>query len=288
MSGFIAAVVQMQSGVDLDRNIDAMEAGIREAASQGATYIQTPEMTGLVQQDREAFFASVKDEDNDPVAPHASALAAELGVTVHVGSTPILIGDRMAANRAYIFAPNGALQASYDKIHMFDVDLDNGESWRESAVYQPGVKGVITQVGGAKLGLSICYDCRFPELHTAYARAGVEVLTGPSCFTRQTGKAHWHVLLRSRAIETGAFMIAAAQGGDLEDGRETYGHSLIINPWGEVIAEVDGEQPGVALAEIDVKAVAAARSKIPNLVNNREFKIDIADVPTQGQAENAA
>ena len=188
MSSFVAAVVQMQSGIDLDRNISAMEAGIREAAAQGATYIQTPEMTGMVQQVRDAFFSSVKDEQNDPVAPKASALAAELGVTVHVGSTPILVGERMAANRAYVFAPNGVLQASYDKIHMFDVDLDNGESWRESAVYQPGTKGVITSVNGAKFGLSICYDCRFPELHTAYARSGVEVLTGPSCFTRQTGK----------------------------------------------------------------------------------------------------
>ncbi len=284
MSPFVAAVVQMRSGIHMDKNIAAMEAGIREAAGLGATYIQTPEMTGLVQQDREAFFGEAKDEVSDPVAPRASALAAELGVTVHVGSTPIRLGERMAANRAYVFAPNGDLQARYDKIHMFDVDLDNGESWRESAVYQPGTKAVSTSIDGIQFGLAICYDCRFPELHTAYARSGVEVLTGPSCFTRQTGKAHWHALLQSRAIENGAFMIAAAQGGDLEDGRETFGHSLIVNPWGEIIAEVDSEEPGVATAVIDVNEVTAARSKIPNLVNNRSFVLTQADV----KAENIA
>jgi len=273
MSKFTAAVVQMSSGTDMAANIEAMEAGIRDAAAQGAHYIQTPEMTGLVQQHRDAFFAAVKSEDDDPVAPAASRLAAELGVTVHVGSTPILVGDKMAANRAYLFAPDGSQLATYDKIHMFDVDLDNGESWRESAVYRPGTRAVITRVGGASMGLAICYDCRFPELHTTYGRAGVEVLTGPSCFTRQTGRAHWHALLRSRAIENGAYMIAAAQGGDLADGRETYGHSIIINPWGEVIGEVDGEQTGIAIAEIDTDAVAAARGKVPNLVNNRPFKL---------------
>ena len=241
-------------------------------------------MTGLVQQKRKPFFETIREEADDPVGPAASRLAKELGVTVHVGSTPIRVGDQMAANRAYLFGPNGELRASYDKIHMFDVDLANGESWRESAVYQPGTKGVTVDMDGALIGLAICYDCRFPELHTAYARLGVEVLTGPSCFTRQTGKAHWHALLRSRAIENGAYMIAAAQGGDLEDGRETYGHSIIINPWGEVIAEVKGEKPGIALAEIDTLQVAQARDRIPNLVNNRTFSI----VNSSGDAENVA
>lgn len=273
MAKFKAAVVQMRSGIDLATNIAAMEQGIREAASQGATYVQTPEMTGLVQQDRETFFDVVQYEADDPVGPAASALAAELGITVHVGSTPIRVSEDQAANRAYIFGPDGKESARYDKIHMFDVDLDNGESWRESAVYQPGKAGTMVEIDGAQFGLTICYDCRFPELHTAYARAGVEVLTGPSCFTRQTGRAHWHALLRSRAIENGAYMIAAAQGGDMEDGRETFGHSLIINPWGEVIAEVLGEEPGIAIAEIDTDQVHAARGKVPNLVNNRSFTI---------------
>ncbi|MEP1090257.1 MAG: carbon-nitrogen hydrolase family protein [Rhizobiaceae bacterium] len=276
MATFTAAVVQMSSGTDIEKNVAAMETGIREAASQGASFIQTPEMTGMVQQKRVAFFQALQDEANDPVAPAAAKLAAELGVTIHIGSTPIRVGEKMAANRSYLFGPDGSQLATYDKIHMFDVDLDNGESWRESAVYQPGTRGVTVEAEGALMGLAICYDCRFPELHTAYARLGVEVLTGPSCFTRQTGKAHWHALLRSRAIENGAFMIAAAQGGDLEDGRETFGHSIIINPWGEVIAEVSGEKPGVALAQIDTLQVAQARAKIPNLLNNRAFSIESA------------
>ena len=284
MAKFTAAVVQMRSGTNVETNIEAMEAGIREAAAQGATFIQTPEMTGLVQQKRVAFFEALRDEDTDPVAPTAAKLARELGVTVHIGSTPIRVAEKMAANRSYLFGPDGSQLATYDKIHMFDVDLDNGESWRESAVYQPGTKGVIAEAEGAVIGLAICYDCRFPELHTAYARSGVEVLTGPSCFTRQTGKAHWHSLLRSRAIENGAYMIAAAQGGDLEDGRETFGHSIIINPWGEVIAEVTGEEPGVALAQIDTLQVAQARAKIPNLVNNRTFSI----VNLDSKSENVA
>ena len=284
MAKFTAAVVQMSSGVDMSENISAMEALVRDAAGQGASYIQTPEMTGLVQQDRDAFFKAAVEESNDPVFKASSALAKELGITLHIGSTPLLVGEKKAANRAFVFGTDGECRARYDKIHMFDVDLDNGESWRESAVYQPGEKGVVLNVDGAELGLAICYDCRFPELHTAYARAGVEVLTGPSCFTRQTGQAHWHTLLRSRAIENGAFMIAAAQGGDLEDGRETFGHSLIVNPWGEVVAEVANEAPGVALAEIDTEQVKAARAKIPNLVNNRPFAIEEADK----SAEHAA
>jgi len=284
MSNFIAAVVQLSSGTNMQANIAAMESGVREAAAQGATYIQTPEMTGLVQQNRKAFFDTVCDEANDPVAPAASQLAKELGVTVHIGSTPIQIAPQKAANRSYLFGPDGQLRASYDKIHMFDVDLANGESWRESAVYQPGTQGVTVDVEGALFGMAICYDCRFPELHTAYARLGVEILTGPSCFTRQTGSAHWHALLRSRSIENGAYMIAAAQGGDLEDGRETFGHSIIIDPWGKIIAEVAGEEPGIALAEIDTLQVVQARERIPNLVNNRAFSI----VDTGSNAENVA
>lgn len=273
MANFIAAVVQMRSGVDLSTNIEVMEKSVRTAAAEGAVYVQTPEMTGLVQQDRQAFFQVLPNEGNDPVERKAAELSRELEITLHIGSTPVRVGSQMAANRSYLFGPDGQKKASYDKIHMFDVDLDNGESWRESAIYRPGKQAVITDVQGTSLGMAICYDCRFPELHTAYARAGVEILTGPSCFTRQTGKAHWHTLLRSRAIENGAFMVAAAQGGDLEDGRETFGHSLIINPWGEVVAEVSGEEPGIALAEIDTDEVTRARAKIPNLVNNRSFEL---------------
>ena len=273
MAKFKAAVVQMRSGVDMATNVAEMQQLVRTAASKGAQYVQTPEMTGLVQQSRKEFFASVVDQASDPVVAAGSQLAKKLGIHLHIGSTPILVEDGRAANRAFVFAPDGGLLATYDKIHMFDVDLDNGERWRESAVYRPGETAVTADVLGAKLGLTICYDVRFPELHTAYARKGVDVLTGPSCFTRQTGQAHWHVLLRSRAIECGAFMIAAAQGGDMEDGRSTFGHSLIVNPWGEIIAEIEGEEPGFAMADINTDDVAAARGKVPNLVNNRSYSL---------------
>jgi len=266
----------MRSGVSMPANIEAMTHLVSAAAKAGADYVQTPEMTGLVQKNRAEFFQTAVHDERDPVLKAAADLAKELGIVLHVGSTAIRVGDDKAANRAAVFGPDGTRLAQYDKLHMFDVDLDNGESWRESAVYQPGRQGVMLDVLDARFGLGICYDCRFPALHNAYAKAGVEVLTSPSCFTRQTGRAHWHVLMRSRAIENGAFMISAAQGGDMEDGRETYGHSIIVNPWGEVIAEIANEEPGFALATIELSEVAAARAKIPNLKNQRSFDLELA------------
>ncbi|MEL6750471.1 MAG: carbon-nitrogen hydrolase family protein [Pseudomonadota bacterium] len=273
MSRFIAAVVQMRSGTDPQANIDAMETGVRQAAAQGATFVQTPEMTGMVQARRSAFFDALKVEEDDPLVPRAAKLAKELGVHIHIGSTPVLADDGRAANRAFLFAPDGEIIATYDKIHMFDVDLDNGESWRESAVYNPGNYAVLAEMGDTKIGMGICYDCRFPSLSHQYAIGGAQVLAYPSCFTRQTGRAHWHTLLRARAIETGSFVIAAAQGGDHEDGRETYGHSLIIGPWGDVLAEVEGEEPGIAVAEIDTARSDEARAKIPNLKNDAAYRV---------------
>lgn len=273
MTRFNAAVVQMRSTTDIDENLASLDALVRQAADMGADYVQTPEMTGLVQQNRKAFFATAKKADEDPVFEASAELARELGITLHIGSTPIILSDSQAANRAALFAPDGSLIETYDKIHMFDVDLDNGESWRESAVYQPGTRAVIAPVCGALMGMGICYDIRFPELYRNYACSGAEVLTAPACFTRQTGRAHWHVLQRSRAIENGAFMISAAQGGDHQDGRATFGHSIIVDPWGEVLAEVSGEKPGVAMAIIDTQLVHQARQKIPNLKNVRPFEL---------------
>lgn len=287
-ASFKAAVVQMRSGVDPAANLEQMTRLVREAASAGADYIQTPEMTGLVQQQRKPFFETVRTQSDDVLVKAASALAKELGITLHIGSTAIRLSDTKAANRAFLFGPDGVLIETYDKMHMFDVDLDNGESWRESAVYQPGEAAKLVDVCGAKTGLAICYDCRFPALHLAYALAGAEVLTGPSCFTRQTGEAHWHVLLRSRAIENGAYMIAAAQGGAMEDGRETFGHSIIIAPWGRVIAEVEGDEPGFAIADIDTAQVAAARAKIPNLRNQQDITLVDAVTRTGALPERAA
>lgn len=268
------ACVQMRSGVLIAQNIEVMDALVRQAAGEGASYIQTPEMTGILQKNRKGLFAEIAAQENDLLVQHSAKLAKELGIWLHIGSHAVLVCEQKAANRAFLFSPTGELVATYDKIHMFDVDLDNGESWRESKVYQPGEKSCLVFKDDFKLGMSICYDIRFPYLYREYALKGAQILAGPAAFTRQTGRAHWHILQRSRAIENGAFIISAAQGGDHEDGRETYGHSVIINPWGEVIAELPHEEPGFISAEIDLNEVIQARQKIPNLKNAREFNLE--------------
>jgi predicted amidohydrolase len=265
------AAVQMRSGTSPERNAADMERMVRDAAGQGATYVQTPEMTGALVRDPEARAAIFTGEDHDGVVAAARRLARELGIFLHIGSTAILRADGRLANRALLFGPDGTRIASYDKIHMFDVDLDGGESWRESSAYEPGTQSMTADLGGVTLGFAICYDLRFPQLFRAEALAGAEILSVPAAFTRQTGEAHWHVLIRARAIENGAFVVAAAQGGRHEDGRETYGHSLIVDPWGRILAEADHDEPGVIVAGIDTAEVAAARARIPNLKNARDF-----------------
>ena len=275
---FRVACAQMRSGRTVADNIAAAEALIREAAAGGARYVLTPEMTNLLERDRAAVLAKVASEADDTTLTRLSALAAELGIVVHVGSLAIHTPEGLA-NRAFVIGPDGAVIAKYDKIHMFDVDLANGESWRESNTYQPGEQAVVVDLPGSgdagadlRLGLAICYDLRFPQLFRALAKAGSGLLAVPAAFTRQTGEAHWHVLLRARAIECGAYVVAAAQGGTHEDGRETYGHSLIVDPWGVVVAEA-GTEPGVIFADIDPAKVAEARSRIPALKNDRLFAV---------------
>ncbi len=272
MGIFKAAAVQMRSGESVERNARDFEGFVREAASNGAAYVQTPEMTGALVRDKEARKSAFASEDKDPIAATAARLSAELGIAIHVGSTAILRSDGKLANRAFLFGPDGALVARYDKIHMFDVDLDKGESWRESSAYEAGTTAAIADLPFARLGMAICYDLRFPQLFRAEALAGANVLTVPAAFTRQTGEAHWHILLRARAIENSAWVIAAAQGGKHEDGRETYGHSLIVDPWGRIVAEAANDEPGVIVAEIDPQASVDARRKIPNLKNARDFE----------------
>lgn len=274
MSLIKVAALQMRSGMDPADNARAFEAMVREAAAAGARYVQSPEMTGGLVRDRDTLRSILRSEADDVVAGTASRLAAELGIAIHVGSTAIALDGGKFANRAFLFAPDGSLVTTYDKIHMFDVDLDNGESWRESMTYRPGGRAVVATLDDARIGLAICYDLRFPQLFQAQARAGAEILTVPAAFTRQTGEAHWHVLLRARAIENGAFVIAAAQGGRHEDGRETYGHSMVVDPWGRIIAEAGHDEPAVVMAEIDTAASAAARRKVPNLRNARDFRLD--------------
>jgi len=278
MSVFKAAAVQMRSGTDVGRNARTFEEMVRDAAGQGACYVQTPEMTGAIVRDKEARAAAFTTQDRDVIAAAAARLSAELGIYLHVGSTAILRDDGKLANRALLFGPDGGLIASYDKIHMFDVDLDKGESWRESSAYEPGKQAVVANLPIARLGFAICYDLRFPQLFRAEALAGASVLTAPAAFTRQTGEAHWHVLLRARAIENGAWVVAAAQGGLHEDGRETYGHSMIVDPWGRIVAEAAHDEPGVVIAEIDADASVAARRRIPNLKNARDFTVEAVEV----------
>jgi predicted amidohydrolase len=279
---FSAALVQLRSGREIAPNMAVAEDLIRAAAAEGAEYIQTPENTALMELSTERLFERIRPEAETAILGDFSALARDLKVWLHVGSVAIRVGERKAANRAFLFAPDGSVAARYDKIHMFDVDLPSGESYRESKNYAPGATAVAVRLPWGVLGVTTCYDLRFPEHYKALARAGADLLAVPSAFTRVTGEAHWHVLLRARAIETGCFVLAAAQGGVHENGRATYGHSLIISPWGEILAEA-GNEPGVISAMIDIGEVASARQRIPALDHVREF-----DVRLFGSREAAA
>jgi predicted amidohydrolase len=270
---FTAACVQMRSGRDPLANRDAAVALVREAADAGAHYVQTPEMTSLVERSKASLFEKVTAQDDDPTLAALREVARERGIVIQIGSLAVRNGDKVA-NRAFLIDGQGAITASYDKLHLYDVDLPNGERWRESATYTGGACAVVADTPWAPVGLAICYDIRFPALYRALAEAGATILTAPACFTQQTGEAHWHVLHRARAIETGSFMISAAQGGHHEDGRDTYGHSLIVDPWGKVLADANGAEPGVILAEIDLSRVTDARARIPALQHARPFTVE--------------
>ncbi len=265
-------LVQMRTGRHVDANIEMATSLIRQAARDGASYVQTPETTNLMELDRARLFATLQDEASDPTLAAMRDLARELGIHLHLGSLALKVSENRAVNRGILIAPDGTVVARYDKIHMFDVDLPDGESYRESNSYQPGETAVLAAVGDLKIGLTICYDLRFPALYRALAESGAAVLTVPAAFTRPTGEAHWHVLLRARAIETGCYVLAAAQGGRHEHGRDTYGHSLVVDPWGRIIAE-GGTDPGVILAELDLAEVDAARARIPSLRHGRRFEM---------------
>ena len=270
-----AALVQLRSGRSVDANLEAAERLIRQAAAGGAVYVQTPENTALMELKPELTLQTAQTEEASAALARFRALARELGIFLHIGSLAIKLDATRVANRSYLIDPKGEVAARYDKLHMFDVDLAGGESHRESATCRPGGKAVVVDLPFGRLGLSICYDLRFPQLYRALALEGAEFMAIPAAFTKQTGEAHWHVLNRARAIETGAFVLAATQGGLHENGRATFGHSLIVSPWGEVLAEA-GEEPGVIFAEIDLAASAEARTRIPVLKHGREFEIEIA------------
>jgi deaminated glutathione amidase len=244
---------------------------VREAAAQGARLIATPEGTNILQKDKAQLLPQLTPLAQDPVVGGLREAARENGVWVLVGSALVLREDGKAANRQALIDPSGAIAKTYDKLHMFDVDLPTGETARESETYEPGDCAVLAQVDGLKLGMTICYDLRFPALYRALALAGAQVLAIPAAFTRPTGEAHWEVLMRARAIETGSYVIAPAQGGFHEDRRGTWGRSIVVGPWGEVVAKLDHDEPGVLVAEIDPAAVARARAAIPVLENARAF-----------------
>ena len=269
---FKAAMIQMRSGLSPAANLEAAVRMIGEAKSAGADYVQTPEMTNIMELKRERLFASIVEEAADTSLATLRELARKLAIYIHVGSLAIKLMPEKAVNRSFLIAPTGEIAARYDKIHMFDVDLAGGESYRESRNYRPGEQAVLSDLPWGRLGLTVCYDLRFPALYRALAEAGATMLAIPSAFTQQTGEAHWHVLNRARAIENGCFVFAAAQGGKHENGRETYGHSLIVDPWGRILAE-GGAEPGVVMAEIELADVAKARARIPSLQHGRRFEI---------------
>ncbi len=271
-SVFRAALVQMCAGRDVARNVSDAVALIGEAAAQQAAYVQTPECTTLMEVDTERLMAETKPEAGNASLAAFSQAAADKKIWLHIGSMAVKIGERRLANRSYLFAPNGDVSARYDKIHMFDVDLGKGEVYSESVNYQAGSNAVISELPWGRLGLTICYDLRFPALHRALAKAGASFIAGPAAFTRITGEAHWHTLLRARAIETETFILAAAQGGRHENGRETFGHSLIISPWGEILGE-GGTEPSVVIGDIDTQRIDEVRRKIPSLTHDRIFSV---------------
>ena len=267
---FKAACIQLRSTDDVAENIRDTVRWVREVAARGATFIATPENTTLMAPDGGAKLAQSFDEAHDPALPVFSALAKELKVWLLIGSLAIKVSDSKTANRSFLFAPDGSIRARYSKIHLFDVQLASGETYRESNTVAGGGEAVVADTDMGKVGLSICYDLRFPQLYRKLAQKGAFIFTVPSAFTVPTGRAHWHVLQRARAIENGAFVIAPAQGGIHANGRKTFGHSLIVSPWGDVLAEA-GTEPGVIVADIDPALADDARAKVPNLQHDREF-----------------
>lgn len=269
------AALQMRSGTSPKANIAALAKLVAEAAQKGARYVLSPEVTICFAESPEGLARLAGPFKDNPALPSLAEIARRHHIWLHLGSMAVALPDGRFANKSLLFNPRGVIAASYDKIHLFDASLPGVKAYRESATYAPGAEAVLGEAAGLKLGFSICYDLRFPALYRALAEAGAEVLSVPAAFTVPTGQAHWRVLLRARAIETGCYVIAAAQGGLHDNGRATYGHSMIVDPWGEVIAEIEGDAPGVLVASIDPERVAAARRSVPALANARPFSLSV-------------
>jgi deaminated glutathione amidase len=272
-NSFSIALVQMRAGTQPVQNIIDASAMIREAAAKGAQLVCTPENTHLIQTDRRLFLQTISEEDNEPALQAFCDLAKELGIFLLLGSLIIKVSPGKAANRSFLINPQGEIVSRYDKIHLFDVTINDRETWHESDYTRAGTRAVIAKAGLATLGLTICYDLRFAALYRLLAQKGANVLTVPSAFTRVTGRAHWEVLLRARAIECGAYVLAPAQGGVHEDGRRTYGHSMVVDPWGEVIATLDHDEPGVLLADLDLQKCVTVRQRLPALTLDAKYDL---------------
>ena len=276
-------LVQLRTPATLVEALAHVAPLVRQAADRGARFLATPEATNILERSRPRLAAEIRSLDDDPVVQGLRALAAELDVELLIGSALVRRDDGGFANRSVLIGPSGEIQATYDKIHMFDVDLPTGERHRESALYTPGDRAVMADTAFGPLGMTICYDVRFPALYRALAEAGAVVIATPAAFTRPTGEPHWETLLRARAIENGAYVLAPAQGGLHADGRATWGRSLVVAPWGDVVAKLDHDDPGVLIAELDLPKVAAARDAIPVLRNGRAFvRPDAAAPPEDG------
>ena len=271
-SAFKIGLVQMRSGLLTAANLAAVRGLIEQAVEAGAQYVLTPEMTNIMEVKRERLFAAITDEENDPTLAALRETARKHAIYLHIGSLAIKVSPDKAANRSFLIDRRGEIIARYDKIHMFDVDLANGESYRESNNFRPGELAMLADLPWGRLGLTVCYDLRFPSLYRALAEAGATFLSIPAAFTKQTGEAHWHVLMRARAIENGCFVFAAAQGGRHENGRATFGHSLVVDPCGQILTEA-GSDPGIIVADVDPAVVATARARIPSLLHGRRFEI---------------
>ena len=269
------AALQMRSGTEPEDNLAALEKLVAEAAAGGATYALSPEVTVAFAENREGLSRVAGPYENNAPLQRVAAMARAHRLHLHLGSLAVALPDGRFANRSVVFGPDGSVLATYDKIHLFDATLPGLSAYRESATYRGGDEAVVVGAGPLRLGLSICYDVRFPSLYRTLAEAGAEMIAVPAAFTVPTGRAHWEILLRSRAIETGSFVIAAAQGGTHQNGRSTWGHSMIIDPWGEIIAAIDGDEPGVVLADLDLGKVAEAREKVPALANARPYSLSV-------------
>jgi predicted amidohydrolase len=269
------AALQMTSGTVPEPNLDALERLARQAAQQGAQYALSPEVSIVFAENREGLQNVAGPWEGNPAIARCAAIARDTGLFLHLGSLAVALPDGRFANRSVLFRPNGSIAATYDKIHLFDATLPGVRAYRESETYAGGHRVVLTDAADARLGLTICYDVRFPALHRALAEAGAEIIAVPAAFTVPTGEAHWEVLLRARAIETGCFVVAAAQAGQHQNGRATWGHSMIVDPWGKIIGQLGGKGEGVLVADLDLKAVAEARGRVPALANARPFSLSV-------------